>query len=413
MPSFDESAGWSREHITGHKGEGRVSFRILFIVFNRTGEGTFWRAFHFGRILSKRGHRVDLLVNSPHSRVRISSFEREGVRIIETPDLFPKLYLSGWDVWNAFQRLVATRGEHYDIVHAFESRPGVLIPALAKKRSGAELFMDWADWFGKGGSVEERPNPIIRALLRPPETFFETRFRHLAVGNTVINQLLFARIIDLGVNPKSVLLLRNGCDVRMQPETKTAARSKLGLAKDQTLIGYVGRAFDGDARFMAQAFNHLAANLPNSKLMIIGNFNRPILDWIDDPANVLGSGRVTSETLHTNLSACDICWLPLAETNANRGRLPMKLNDYMTAGRPIISTGVGDLKKIIQDFNMGKIAPQNPGEFAWSTIELLENPQEAVRLGQNARRAAEEEFNWETLASGLLEYYKICLMHPR
>jgi glycosyltransferase involved in cell wall biosynthesis len=389
-----------------------MSFRILFIVFNRTGEGTYWRAFHFGRVLSKRGYQVDLLVNSPHSRVRISSFEREGVRIIETPDLFPKLYLSGWDGWNIFQRLVATSGERYDIVHAFESRPGVLLPALAKKRSGAALFMDWADWFGRGGSVEERSNPVIRTLLRPPETFFETRFRHLPVGTTVINQVLYDRVIDMGVDPKSVRLLRNGCDVRLQPETKKAARSELGLAEDQFLIGYVGRAFMSDARFMAQAFNHLAANYPNSKLMIIGNFNRPILNWIDEPESVLGSGRVTSETLYTYLSACDICWLPLLDSNANRGRLPMKLNDYMTAGRPIISTGVGDLKKMIQGFNMGKIAPQDPLEFANTTIEVLGNPQDSIKLGQNARRAAETDLNWETLASALMDHYKTC-PHPR
>lgn len=390
-----------------------MNFRILFIVFNRTGEGTFWRAFHFGRVLSKRGHQVDLLVSSPHSRVRISSFEREGVRIIETPDLFPKLYLSGWDPWNAFQRLVATSGEHYDIVHAFESRPGVLLPALAKKRNGAALFMDWADWFGKGGSIEERSNPVIRNLLRPPETFFETRFRHLALGSTVINQVLYDRVIDMDVTPKSVLLLRNGCDVRLQPETKMAARSELGLAQDQILIGYVGRAFEGDARFMAQAFNHLAVNYPNSKLMIIGNFNRPILKWIDAPESILGSGRVSTEKLHTYLSACEICWLPLVDSNANRGRLPMKLNDYMTAGRPILSTGVGDLKTMIQRFDIGRIASQDPLEFAYTTIDILENPQEAVRLGQNARRAAEGVLNWETLASSLLDHYKTCLMHPR
>ena len=90
----------------------------------------------------------------------------------------------------------------------------------------------------------------------------------------------------------------------------------------------------------------------------------------------------------------------------------MKLNDYMTAGRPIISTGVGDLKKMIQGFNMGKIAPQDPLEFANTTIAVLGNPQDSIKLGQNARHAAETDLNWETLASALLDHYKTC-PHPR
>jgi glycosyltransferase involved in cell wall biosynthesis len=385
-----------------------MNLRILYIVFNRTGEGTFWRAFHLGRVLSAMGHSVELLCNSPHSRLRTTAFVREGVRIIETPDLFPRLYLSGWDPWNVFKRLAYTNSKSYDLVHAFESRPGVLFPALLQERRGAAMFMDWADWFGKGGSVEERSNLFIRSVLRPVETYFENHFRRVPLGTTVINQTLYDRVINMGIPPTRVMLLPNGCDTRLPVIEKVEARERLGMDKDHLIVGYVGRAFEKDARLMAESFNQLANQLRSARLLLIGNFNRPILDWIDDPNTILASGRVSVEKLHTYISACDVCWLPLVDSNANRGRQPMKLNDYLTAGRPIVSTPVGDIGTLMVDQGIGCVSAQNPGSFATTTLQLLENPERARELGRAARDFAENELDWEFISRELLKHYHAC-----
>lgn len=385
-----------------------MTLRILYIVFNRTGEGTFWRAFHLGRVLATRGHSVELLCNSPHSRLRTTTFVRENVRIIETPDLFPRLYLSGWDPWNVLKRLAFTNSEKYDLVHAFESRPGVLFPALMQERRGAAMFMDWADWFGKGGSVEERSNKFIRSILRPLETYFENHFRGVPIGTTVINQTLYERIISMGIPPTRVKLLPNGCDTRLKPIEKNEARERLGIETEHPIIGYVGRAFERDARLMAESFNRLTHQLKSARLLLIGNFNRPILNWLDDPKSILASGRVSVPELHTYISACDVCWLPLVDSNANRGRQPMKLNDYLTAGRPVVSTPVGDIGKLIVDKDIGSVSHQDPGSFATTTLQLLENPGRARQLGQAARDLAENELDWEFISQELLDHYLAC-----
>ena len=102
--------------------------------------------------------------------------------------------------------------EDFDLVHAFEGRPVVLFPALFEKKRGAKLIMDWCDWFGRGGSVEERPQPLVRWLLRPIETHFEEAYRHRADGTTVINAFLKEKAIGLGVDPATILLIQNGSD---------------------------------------------------------------------------------------------------------------------------------------------------------------------------------------------------------
>src|SRR5688572_7545012 len=187
----------------------RARWRSLLIVFNQLGQGTYWRAFHFGRTLAKRGHAVTLMATAPKSRLRWRVRSLEGLKLIETADLFTGSLRSGWDPLGAIRRSVWVKSQVFDVVHAFEARPLVLLPALTAQRAGAKLIMDWCDWFGRGGSVEERPNPIIRTLVRPVETYFEERFRVWADGTTVINSFLLQRAIELGVPSESILLIRN------------------------------------------------------------------------------------------------------------------------------------------------------------------------------------------------------------
>ncbi|MGH2521892.1 MAG: hypothetical protein ACRDH2_05250, partial [Anaerolineales bacterium] len=103
--------------------------RALLIVFNQTGKGTYWRALHFGRRLAQRGHCVTLMAMSQNARLWISQQEADGVRVIETPDLLPGSLRSGWDAWDALCRVLWLRGRAFDLVHAFEARPVVLLPA--------------------------------------------------------------------------------------------------------------------------------------------------------------------------------------------------------------------------------------------------------------------------------------------
>ena len=53
-------------------------------------------------------------------------------------------------------------------------------------------------------------------------------------------------------------------------------------------------------------------------------------------------------TLVDYISACDIGWLTLCDSGANRGRFPMKTHDFMAAGVPLLVTDVGDLGEMVR-----------------------------------------------------------------
>ena len=137
----------------------------------------------------------------------------------------PILCHTGYDLWDTINRLAWVSKRPFDLIHAFENRPVNIYPALyAKKQNNVPLLTDWCDWFGRGGSVEQRPNRLLRAALRPVETYFETHFRPKTAGTTVINTTLHNKAQALGITEQNILMLPNGADIigfHPQPQRPT------------------------------------------------------------------------------------------------------------------------------------------------------------------------------------------------
>ncbi len=324
------------------------------ILYNMTNKGTYWRGRFLSRSLSKRGHDMTLMVTSPHNRrhFHVQRDPEDNVLIVETPDLLAGPLRSGWDYLGAMRRIRWLKKQpSYDLVHAFESRPVVLLPARYLQRNRRiPLVLDWADWFGKGGSVEERPNWLVRTMLRPVETFFEERYRTNADYTTVINTFLGQRATNLGVPPETILHISYASAAEdMTPKPKETAREILGWSHDAPVIGYIGAIFWRDALLMAAAFNILRETFPEARLLVAGYCNVPVEKLVDDPDAVIRTGPIRFDEISLYLSACDVCWLPYRDSGANRGRFPAKLYDYMAIGKPVVATDIGDAGQLLRD----------------------------------------------------------------
>ena len=388
-----------------HRGADR-RMRIAMIVFNTAGEGTYWRAYHLGRVVSKAGHEVVLMATSPRNRWRLAESQVEGMTLIEAPDALWGPLRSGWDPWNTLRRIGWMKARRFDLVHAFEARPTVIFPARAARRHGAKLVIDWADLFGKGGSVEERPETLRRLLLRPVETYFETHYRRGADAQTAINRALTSRGQSLAAPGTAVLHLPNGCDASLPLLERASARRTLGIAAEARLVGTVGGLFDRDAQLMAEAWSALATRDPFARLVLGGNSGRHILRHVEHLPRVERRGRMSAEQLHAHASACDVLWLPLSASAANRGRMPLKVNNYMATGRPTVMTDVGEAAELISRLRAGVVSPAEPGALAEATLALLDNEALKAELGGNARRAAVGELAWERRGAELMAFYR-------
>lgn len=83
-----------------------------------------------------------------------------------------------------------------------------------------------------------------------------------------------------------------------------------------------------------------------------------------------------------------------------------KLFEYMLSGIPIICTDFILWRDIVEKNQCGICVDLNNEEELDSAIDYLRNyPDRAAEMGQNGRRAVEEEFNWGTQEKKLLELY--------
>jgi glycosyltransferase involved in cell wall biosynthesis len=376
--------------------------RLLFLNHNIAFRGTFFRAHQLGRAMEERGHDVTLVTTSRDARVRGRWREIDGVRVFEAADLFTGSGRSGWDPRNVAGRVWALRGERFDVIHAFDSRPVVIGPALAlRRRGGAPLVLDWADWWGRGGRIEERSGAVVRAVIGPVETWFEEAFRHRADASTVISTALERRLAAMGVDANTITRAPNGSDVeKIQVRSRVASRRALGLPVETPLLVHIGVLTPGDAELMLSAFASVRDERPAARLVLLGA-NRAMV-----APGVQSLGFVDFDALQQWLGAADLCLIPLRDTVGNRGRWPGKVNDHLAAGRPTVMTRVGDAPDYLERSGAGWAVEATGEALAREIVARLSNREALEEAGAKARRLAETELSWPRIGDRIEQVYE-------
>ena len=387
--------------------------RILYLTHNTTwkGGGAFFRAYHQGRLLVERGHQVTMVCISPDRRRGFTEQEAAGVRIIESPDLLPGLARSGWDLWDTFQRILyLRRHDKYDLIHGLESRPAVALPALYMKRArGIPTILDWADWYGRGGTASER-SPSIRVWMEPLETFCEEVFHPLADGCVAMGEPLVERAVSVGVPRDRILNLLHGCDPDgLQVIDVAEARSRLtALSSDDCVLGYLGVLRPNSARLLFDAFRLVREKVDGPcRLVLVGNHKLRLSDYLpaDGTTDVVETGWVSYEELNLYLAASDILLLPFVKTTATNNIWPSKLNDYVTVGRPVVGTKMDIMESTFRQHQIGVLTEDRAQAFSEGCLRLIADAPLRRQLGENARALAEGELSWSRLVDRLEQFY--------
>lgn len=99
---------------------------------------------------------------------------------------------------------------------------------------------------------------------------------------------------------------------------------------------------------------------------------------------------------------------PLTDSPRNvvQGCAPLKILESMASGTAVVASDVAPVRELICDRENGWLVhPGRPAELARAIRILLEHPQRARELGQNARRTIEERFTWSRSTGALRRAY--------
>ncbi len=180
-----------------------------------------------------------------------------------------------------------------------------------------------ARWAGKHGAREEK------------------QFLKNADGVIVSSERLFSTKSKINNN---CYLVKNGVDI----ELFTKAREIKSVIRNQSekrikVIGFLGTF---DHRVDLNLLKLLAKELPEIQIMIVGRVlaTKAKIE-LEQYNNVLFTGPKTTEEIPEVVAEFDIGIIPFVKNKFTRNIYPMKVNEYLAIGIPVVTTNFAPLSE--------------------------------------------------------------------
>ncbi|MBR3449321.1 MAG: glycosyltransferase family 4 protein [Bacteroidales bacterium] len=163
---------------------------------------------------------------------------------------------------------------------------------------------------------------------------------------------------------------------------------------------------------LLKAFSEFVESYPGYKLYIIGRFESSQVK--EKLLQLTESLRISSSVVFTGL--IDPVRIPellinaqalvLARPNNLQAKygFPTKLGEYLATGNPVIVTNVGEVGNFIKNYESGIVSPpDNPSAFSQCMKWVVDNPDEAKRIGLTGKALANNEFSYRTQCKMVLD----------
>jgi glycosyltransferase involved in cell wall biosynthesis len=156
-----------------------------------------------------------------------------------------------------------------------------------------------------------------------------------------------------------------------------------------------------------EAFDLVLRRFPKARLMISGDgpsrleLERMVAQKkLEQSVDFLG--WVKPENVPALINSSTLVVMPSRQES-----LPLVALEAALMERPVLATWVGGLPEVVVHEQTGLLVkPDDSHALTEAVAYLLHRPELAVRIGQNARRWAEQKFNWQTHVDGYDELYK-------
>jgi glycosyltransferase involved in cell wall biosynthesis len=183
-----------------------------------------------------------------------------------------------------------------------------------------------------------------------------------------------------------------------EPDAAPAPPARGG---SNALVCYAGN-FDGyqNLEFLLESFARVRARVPAARLVLVTHAAvAPRLRGPTAGVEVRRAG--TYAEVRALLDAADVAVCPRAE----RSGFPMKLLNYMAAGKAIVASA-GSAKGLSDGITGRVVADGDAPGFAAAVADLLEDAPTRHRLGAAARAVVEDPAAWETVLDRIEAIYR-------
>ena len=354
--------------------------------------------------LAELGYAVDLLVMPVGDDKPIP-----GVALHRAPNFIraknlpigPSAAKALLDIGLFFKAAALARRNRYDVIHGIEDA-GPIAAVLARRHGAKMIFEKHSDpaSYKKGflrNLVMAAYRRVERFSIRRADAVIGTGPALVAQAERIAPGKPVHHIFDI---PSSLV----------EPDAMLAAeaRTRLNLPPGGVLALYVGSfAVYQGIDLLFQAIPLALRKNPNLCFAVIGGSPEQVAARKAELANagfpdrVMFPGHIHPDTLPHTLAAADILLSP----RIAGGNTPLKLLDYLKAGRAIVACDNPANRLILDDTNARLVAP-DPAAFADGIAALAENAPLRQRLGTAGHQLYLSTYNYAQYKQRLGDAYR-------
>lgn len=219
-------------------------------------------------------------------------------------------------------------------------------------------------------------------------------------------------LVDAGYRSEDILVAPNGVnpeDFEIELDRREC-RAELALPRESFIVGFTGTPYVYNGR---DTLLELARRNPEMHFVSVGG--RPEqLEPMRSYRREHGLDNVTlvehqpHSRIPVFLKSFDCCLLPLTADikRTVRYATPLKLFEYLAAGRPIVASDLPSLSHFLTDGDNALLVPPGSPEAFGSALERLKtDPELRQALSRSARRHA-GQFTWSNRARRILDFLR-------
>jgi len=344
------------------------------------------------RTLARAGYEVVLIGPAPRETVShdvlIRPLKQSKTRV--TRRLF--------GVWRVFRM---ARQEQAAVYH-FHDPELIPIALLLKWVTDARVVYDMHEYYSEVRS--SLAHPAVRRAWRA--------LWHLLL------EAIPVRIFDLTVYPtdslsaefpqtKSSLTVRNLPTLDATTQMVTKGYAKADADFDVVVVGTVSPF---RLEFMLAIAEELVSIRGELRWLFLG-LPQGSLDWLATNKrrsslianHIVAMSRVPHEEVYDYLSRSAVGFNYHPSEKRFLVAIPMKVFEYMLAGRPAVSTGLPELADLLSDGeNCVLVESESERDYATAIMSLLDDPARAAEIGQRGKLLIEESLNWDACEAAKL-----------
>lgn len=247
---------------------------------------------------------------------------------------------------------------------------------------------------------------IIDELHRlVPQPFFQGVARSIESGNMKrsdliisINEGLREYTISMGADPDRTEVIRAGVNLDwFNNADRMKKRKELGIADDDIVLFFMGWLYEFSG--LKEVASELMKQDPSSRIRLLAVGEGDLWEKLQEikvrsGERIITVGWQPYATIPDFLAAADICILPAKNNAIMQNIVPIKMYEYMAAGKPVIATKLPGIMKEFRSDN-GVVYVENAGEVVRKAIELSHNGS-MMQLGTVARQFVIAN-DWDTI----------------